>query len=89
MAEAIPILNSEAFELQNLNVLCLPAFGALRHRKLHGLTFLQAAESFGLDRAEMNENIFAILPRDEAKTFCVVKPLNGALFHCVLLFSVY
>ena len=31
------------------NVFCLPAFGALGHVKLNGLTFLQAAESASLN----------------------------------------
>ena len=35
--------------LRGANVLRLPAFGSLGHVKLHGLTFLQAAETAGLD----------------------------------------
>jgi hypothetical protein len=48
------------------------------------LAFLQAAEAARLNRREMHENIFAILPADEAKTFRVVKP--PSLFPFPLMF---
>src|SRR5271167_152941 len=35
----------------------------------------------------MNEHIFAVLPRDEAKTFGIVKPLYCSLFHVFLCIS--
>src|ERR1051326_6773527 len=73
--------------LQDLNVLCLPAFGAFLDFELHGLAFLQATESIRLDRREMHENIFAGLTADKAKTLGVVKPLYCSLFH-VVTFSV-
>ena len=48
--------------LERLNVLCLPALGSLDDIELHGLPFLQAAETLGLNRRKVNENIFPILP---------------------------
>ena len=73
-------------DLENLNVLSLEAFGAFEHVELDGLAFLQAAESTGLDRAEMHENVLAILAADKPKTLSVVEPLNCYLFHDVLLY---
>ena len=39
----------QVLNLRRANVLCLPALGSLGHVELHGLTFLQAAESARLD----------------------------------------
>ncbi len=67
--------------LQNLDVFRLQAFGPLGDGKTYCLVFLQAAETIGLDRAEMHENIFAVFASDKSKTFCVIEPLNFSLFH--------
>ncbi len=69
------------FELESLNVLCLPAFRTLHDIKLHCLTLLKAAEALRLDSGVVDENVFAALPADETETFRIVKPLNGTLFH--------
>ena len=71
----------ESGQLDSLDVLRLPALGALGHVKLHGLAFLQAAEAASLNRGEMHEDILAILTADEAIAFGVVKPLYCSLFH--------
>ncbi len=68
--------------LQQLHVLCLPAFGAFDDTELYGLTFLQAAETVCLNRGEMNEHVLAVLSGEKAITFCVIEPLNCSLFHC-------
>jgi hypothetical protein len=71
----------QAWILQNLYVLCLPAFGATLDIELHGLTFLEAAETVRLNCRMMDEYVLAILTADEAKTLGVVKPLHCSLFH--------
>ena len=72
---------SLVFQLQNLNVLRLPTLGATFHVEADGLAFLQRPEAARLDRREMHENVFAVLTRDEAKSFGIVKPLYCSLFH--------
>jgi hypothetical protein len=55
--------------LEACNVLCLKAFGAFRHFKLHRLTFIQGLITVHLDRGEVHENIFSGLALDEPVTF--------------------
>ena len=74
------------FSLDELDVFCLEALGALDHVKLHRLAFLKAAESVRPDGREMHENIVAGLTADEAETLCVVKPLYCSLFQFVTCF---
>jgi hypothetical protein len=71
--------------LYGLDVLSLPALGAFDDTELNGLTFLEAAESAGLDGRVMNEYVFAVLTADEAVALCVIEPLNCSLFHGVAL----
>ena len=72
--------------LDALDVFCLPALGAFDHVKLHLLTFLEAAESAGLDGGEMYEDILTILAADKSIALGVVKPLHCSCFHVVALF---
>ncbi len=72
--------------LDALDVLSLPALGAFDHVKLNLLTFLQTAESTGLDGGEMDEYILAILAADETVALGIVKPLHCSCFHVVALF---
>jgi hypothetical protein len=67
--------------LQRLNVLCLPALGALHHVELNCLTLLEGAEALCLNGGVVNENIFSALAADESETLGVVKPLHCSLFH--------
>src|SRR5687767_7828658 len=61
---------------------CLRALRALRDFVTDALAFLQAAESLGLDRREMHEDIgAAVLRCDEAEAFCVVEPFHCAVLH--------
>src|SRR5215469_15739931 len=69
--------------LQRLNVLRLPALGALDDVELNGLTFLKTAEASGLNRRIVNEYVFAVLTANEAVALRVIEPLNCSLFHCV------
>jgi hypothetical protein len=74
------------FSLDELDVFCLEALGALDHVKLHRLAFLKAAESVRLDGREMHENIIAGLTADKTKDLIVVKPLYCSLFQFVTCF---
>ena len=69
-----------------LYVLRLKAFRAFRDIELYLLAFLQAAEAARLNRREMNEDVLAILPADEAKALRVVKPLYCSCFRWCFLF---
>src|SRR5258707_11102735 len=72
--------------LDRLDVLGLPALRAFDHVELHLLTFLEAAESTGLNRGEVHEYILPVLAADETITLSVVKPLYCSCFHGVALF---
>ena len=67
--------------LQDRYVLRLEPLGAAHDVELDRLAFLEAAEAIRLNSREVNEDVFAILPADETKTLCVVKPLDSTLFH--------
>src|SRR5580698_2134526 len=71
--------------LDALDVFCLPALRAFDHVKLDLLTFLQAAESAGLNGGEMHEDILAVLAADESIALGVVKPLHCSGFHDVAI----
>jgi len=71
------------FFLQCPYIGCRRALLALLDVKAHALTLLQGLESLGLNRAVMNENVFAAIHLDEPKAFSVVKPFNGTFCHNV------
>jgi hypothetical protein len=88
VAEATPMI-LQTPELQNLNVLSLPALGTLFDIELNRLPLLEAAEAVRLDGGVMDEYVLAILAADKTETLDVVEPLNCTLFHfCVALFFV-
>jgi len=70
--------------LESLNVFGLQALGALGDIELHGLAFLQALETAGLDGGEMHENVFASLTADKTVALGVIEPLYCSLFHMCL-----
>ena len=72
------------FCLENLYVFSLPALGAALHVEADCLTFLQRTVAVRLDGREMNENVFAVLSLNEAKTLVAIEPLNCSLFHLIL-----
>jgi hypothetical protein len=76
-------------DLENLDVLGLPALLALYHAKLDLLAFLQAAKTARLDSREVHKHIFAVLPADEPVTLGIVEPLNRTLFHGVAFLSYF
>jgi hypothetical protein len=59
--EKMPPLHRE-FCLQNLYVFSLPALGAALYVEADCLAFLQRTVTVRLDRREVNENVFAVLP---------------------------
>jgi hypothetical protein len=71
--------------LDALDVLSLPALGAFDHVELDLLTFLEAAESAGLNGGEMYEYILAVLAADKSIALRVVKPLHCSCFHDVAI----
>ena len=75
-----------AWRLQDLNVLCLPALGALHNIELHRLTFLQTAKASGLNRGVVDKYVFTIGAAQKAKTFRIVEPFYCSLFHNLMLF---
>ena len=66
-------------------VACRP-LGPLRHFKLHSGAFIQAAITLRLDRREMHEDVFSVLPLDEAVAFGCVKPLHCTFFFHLPIF---
>jgi hypothetical protein len=67
--------------LDAFNVFCLPAFWAFYNVELNLLSFLQTAETTGLDSGEVYKHVFAILAADESVALGVVKPLYCSCFH--------
>jgi len=65
--------------LESDDFLRLGAFLALGHNKFNALSFFQFAETFTLDGSVMYKDILTAFTFDEAETFDIVKPLNGAL----------
>jgi hypothetical protein len=76
---------SRRARLDNRDVLSLPALGALGDCELYALAFLKGTETLRLDRGVMDENVLTVVPAQKSKTLSVVKPLDCALFHDVLL----
>jgi hypothetical protein len=71
--------------LQRPDVLGLQTLRTFRHLELHALTFLQAAETAGLDRGEVHENVLATLAADKPITLGIIEPLHCSLFHICLV----
>jgi hypothetical protein len=68
--------------LSSLYVLRLPALRPFSDVELDALALLQTAKPAGLDRREVDEDVFAFVSSDESKALSIVKPLNCSLFHC-------
>jgi hypothetical protein len=76
----VPIIRG--YRLKFHYVLGLVALGTLDYLKLHCLVFIQGAEALALDGAVMHEDIGAVIPADEAKTFGIIKPFyRTSFFH--------
>ena len=66
------------FRLLLCDIRRLEALGSLGDVKFDEITFGQRLKAFGLNRREMDKNIFAIVLLDKAKPLGVVKPLNSS-----------
>src|SRR3546814_18974972 len=66
--------------LQRLYRIGLQALLALHDGEADLLAFRQALEALGPDRAEMDEDILAILAADKSEDLCIVEPLHGSGF---------
>src|SRR5688500_12811981 len=76
----------EPTNLQRLDRIRLQSLLALHNGETDLLSFLEALEALALDRAEMHEHVFAVLPADEAESLGVVEPLHCTVFaasHCI------
>ena len=71
--------NCEAV-LDAFDVFCLPALGAFDYVELNLLSFLQAAETVGLNGGEVYKYVLTVLAADESIALGVVKPLYCSLF---------
>ena len=67
---------------QARNLVCLGPLGSLDDIELNLITLFEALVALALDRTVMDEDVSPALAAEEAVTFCVVKPLNGALVLC-------
>jgi hypothetical protein len=85
-AALLEVRGRSGLGLERLHVFRLEAFGAIHQVELHGLAFLQAAESVCPDGRKMHEDVCARVAADKAVAFGVVKPLHCSLFHCVTYF---
>ena len=54
---------------------------ASRHVELHSLAFIEGLEAVHLDLREVDEEVFAIVLRDEPIAFLGVEPLHGTFCH--------
>src|SRR6478609_5064508 len=64
----------------------LQALGTLCHFELHPGAFIQGAISLRLDRREVNEDVFPVLPLDKAISLGCVKPLHCSFFFHLPIF---
>jgi hypothetical protein len=76
-----PYKNSYRQQLEANDSLCLQAFRALLHLKLHRLAFVQALVSLALNRREMDKYVLPRLALDEAIIFCRVEPSTLFFAH--------
>ena len=80
-------LGSPDLGLEASHVRCLQTLGALGDLELNGLTFVQRLVSIRHDCREMDEDVFAGLALNEAKTLASIEPLYCSLFfHLCFLF---
>jgi len=72
------------FQLESLNVLSLPALGALYDIELNGLAFLERTETIALNGGVMYENIVACCTAEKSEALGIVEPLYCTLFHDII-----
>src|ERR1017187_3447675 len=67
----------------------LQAFGPFGHLKLHSGAFIQALITLGLNRREVYEDIFSILPLDKTVALGRVEPLHCTFFFHLPIFLLF
>ena len=60
----------------------LGALAALNDVKFHLIALFEALIALALDGAVVNEDVSPALAAEEAVSFCVVKPFDGAFILC-------
>src|ERR1035437_3295287 len=73
-------------ELSRYDVGSLQTLGTRRHCELHPGAFIQGAVSLRLDRREVHEDVFSVLPLDKAVALSRVKPLHCTFFFHLPIF---
>src|SRR4030095_9588286 len=76
-----PVRRRGSSELGLANVRGLETLGAACHLELHLVTFRQTLEALRDDGAEVDEDVFAALLRDEAEALRIVEPLDSTVCH--------
>jgi hypothetical protein len=75
------LLKRVCFGLELYDVGCLGAFGRVDDVELHLLAFSQRLEAAVLNVSKVNEHISAFFTGYESKTFGIIEPLYGTVFH--------
>lgn len=70
-------------KLNRFYIISRGAFFALHDVKTNPLPLRQCLKTTGLDRTEMNEQIFAIILFNEAETFLLIEPLHFTFCHLI------
>ena len=68
--------------LQPGYVIGLWAFGSLNDVEFDFVTFFKTFVAFELDGTVMHEDIGSVIAAEEAVSFCVIEPFNGAFVLC-------
>jgi len=76
-----PVRRRGILELGLANVRGLETLGAACHLELHLVTFRQTLEALRGDGAEVDEDVLAVLLRDEAEALRIVEPLDSTVCH--------
>src|SRR6266567_8622515 len=79
-------LRPAAASLGRYDVGSLQTFRSLRHFELYTGAFIQGAISLRLDRREMHEDVFSVLPLDKTEALGRVKPLHYSFFFHLPIF---
>jgi hypothetical protein len=81
-----PVLPGGRTPLGKADLFGLQPFGAVLYDKTHLASFLKGSIASGLDRREMDKDIFAVGAGDEAKSLRGVKPFDSSCFFHIFLF---
>jgi len=68
------------FNLEDYDIGCLQTFRSLLNSELDLLALIEGPKTIPLDRAEVDENVLAALPLDEAIALVVAEPLDRSSY---------